>query len=146
MSVLPVSSNQPIQISPSQMWLDICPWSVAAGFPSPAADHAQKRIDLNKHLIRNGDATHVFRVAGDSMTGIGIYEGDRLLIDRSIEPKHNHIVLAVLNNEFTVKRLYKRGGVVKLVAENPLYPAIVIKEADDFTVWGVVTFNLHKLI
>ena len=55
-------------------------------------------------------------------------------------------MLAVLNNEFTVKRLYKRGGVVKLVAENPLYPAIVIKEADDFTVWGVVTFNLHKLI
>lgn len=146
MSVLSIPSNQPIQISPSPMWLDICAWSVPAGFPSPAADHAQKRIDLNKHLIRNGDATHVFRVAGDSMTGIGIYEGDRLLIDRSIEPKHNHIVLAVLNNEFTVKRLYKRGGVVKLVAENPLYPAIVIKEADDFTVWGVVTFNLHKLI
>jgi DNA polymerase V len=146
MSVLAVLTDRPIQISPNPLWLDECSWSVPAGFASPAADHTRKRIDLNKHLIRNGDATHVFRVAGDSMTGIGIYEGDRLLIDRSIEPKHNNIVLAVLNNEFTVKRLYKRGGVVKLVAENPLYPAIVIKEADDFTVWGVVTYNLHKLL
>jgi DNA polymerase V len=146
MSNLSVLTPNPCPIQSSPMLLDVCGWSVAAGFPSPAADHTRKRIDLNKHLIRNGDATHVFRVAGDSMTGIGIYEGDRLLIDRSIEPKHNNIVLAVLNNEFTVKRLYKRGGFVKLVAENPLYPAIVIKEADDFTVWGVVTYNLHKLL
>ena len=143
---LPVFSSNPVPIQSNPMLLHVCGWTVPAGFPSPAADHAQKRIDLNKHLIRNGDATFVFRVAGDSMMGIGIYEGDRLLIDRSIEPKHNNIVLAVLNSEFTVKRLYKRGGVVKLIAENPLYPPIVIKEADDFTVWGVVTYNLHKLL
>lgn len=141
-----VTSNHPVAIKHSELELSVCAWSVPAGYPSPAADHTRKRIDLNKHLIYNSDATHVFRVAGDSMTGIGIYESDRLLIDRSIEPKHNSIVLAVLNNEFTVKRLYKRGGVVKLVAENPLYPAIVIKEADDFSIWGVVTFNLHKLL
>ncbi len=145
MPVLSVSSDQPIQISPNPLWLDICGWSVPAGFPSPAADHTHKRIDLNEHLIRNGDATHVFRVRGDSMTGIGIYEGDKLLVDRSIEPKHNHIVLAVLNNEFTVKRLYKRGGVIKLIAENPIYPPIVIKPEEELTIWGVVTFNLHKL-
>jgi len=141
-----ISSPIPLFISDEKVMLEVCGWSVPAGFASPAADHTRKRIDLNKHLIYNGDATHVFRVAGDSMTGIGIYEGDRLLIDRSIEPKHNSIVLAVLNSEFTVKRLYKRGGVVKLVAENPIYPTTVIKEADDFTVWGVVTFNLHKLL
>lgn len=141
-----ISHPIPIFISDEKVKLEVCGWSVPAGFASPAADHTQKRIDLNKHLIYNGDATHVFRVAGDSMTGIGIYEGDRLLIDRSIEPKHNIIVLAVLNSEFTVKRLYKRGGVVKLIAENPIYPTTVIKEADDFTVWGVVTFNLHKLL
>ena len=145
MPVLSVSSDQPIQISPNPLWLDICGWSVPAGFPSPAADHTHKRIDLNEHLIRNGDATHVFRVRGDSMTGIGIYEGDKLLVDRSIEPKHNHIVLAVLNNEFTVKRLHKRGGVIKLIAENPIYPPIVIKPEEELTIWGVVTFNLHKL-
>jgi len=141
-----ISAPIPVFISDEKVMLEVCGWSVPAGFASPAADHTRKRIDLNKHLIYNGDATHVFRVAGDSMTGIGIYEGDRLLIDRSIEPKHNSIVLAVLNSEFTVKRLYKRGGVVKLVAENPIYPTIVIKEGDDFTVWGVVTFNLHKLL
>jgi DNA polymerase V len=141
-----ISAPIPVFISDEEVMLEVCGWSVPAGFASPAADHTRKRIDLNKHLIYNGDATHVFRVAGDSMTGIGIYEGDRLLIDRSIEPKHNSIVLAVLNSEFTVKRLYKRGGVVKLVAENPIYPTTVIKEADDFTVWGVVTFNLHKLL
>ena len=141
-----ISAPIPVFISDEKVMLEVCGWSVPAGFASPAADHTRKRIDLNKHLIYNGDATHVFRVAGDSMTGIGIYEGDRLLIDRSIEPKHNSIVLAVLNSEFTVKRLYKRGGVVKLVAENPIYPTTVIKEADDFAVWGVVTFNLHKLL
>jgi DNA polymerase V len=146
MSLLSTNTSEPVAVQSSPLVLDECTWSVSAGFGSPAADHTRKRIDLNKHLIYNGDATHVFRVAGDSMTGIGIYEGDRLLIDRSIEPKHNNIVLAVLNNEFTVKRLYKRGGVVKLVAENPLYPAIVIREADDFSIWGVVTFNLHKLL
>ena len=79
------------------------------------------------------------------MTGIGIYEGDALLADRSMDPKHNHIVVALLNNEFTVKRLYRRGGVVKLIAENPIYPARLIKEEDDFVVWGVVTNNIHKL-
>jgi DNA polymerase V len=79
------------------------------------------------------------------MTGIGIYEGDALLVDRSIDPKHNSIVIAQLNNEFTVKRLYRRGGVVKLMPENPLYPPRLIKEEDDFIVWGVVTNNIHKL-
>jgi DNA polymerase V len=62
-----------------------------------------------------------------------------------MDPKHNHIVVALLNNEFTVKRLYRRGGVVKLIAENPIYPARLIKEEDDFVVWGVVTNNIHKL-
>jgi DNA polymerase V len=79
------------------------------------------------------------------MTGIGIYDGDTLIVDRSIEPKHNQIVLAVLNSEFTVKRLYKRGGVVKLIAENSIYPQRIIKPGEELTVWGVVTYNLHKL-
>ena len=80
--------------------------SVHAGFPSPAADHSQKRIVLNEHLIRNKEATFLFRVRGDSMTGIGIYEGDTLLVDRSIDPRHNAIVLAALNNELTVESGY----------------------------------------
>ena len=133
------------QVLSVPLYLDVCTWKVPAGFPSPAADHTQERVDLNKELIRNKDATYLFRVKGDSMTGVGIYEGDTLVVDRSVTPKHNHIVLALLNNEFTVKRLYRRGGIVKLVAENNIYPVRLIKEEDDFVVWGVVTFNLHKL-
>ncbi len=79
------------------------------------------------------------------MMDIGIYEGDTLIVDRSVEPLHNHIVLAVLNNEFTVKRLYKRGGVVQLIPENATYPHHVIQSDDELRIWGVVTFNLHKL-
>ena len=119
--------------------------TVRAGFPSPAADHSHKRIDLNDHLVRNREATFLFRVRGDSMTGAGIYDGDTLVIDRSLDARHHHIVLAVVNQEFTVKRLYRRAGVVKLLAENPLYPALVFQPDQELSIWGVVTFNLHKL-
>ena len=132
-SVLSVS---PLPIQSNPLLLDVCGWSVHAGFPSPAADHAQKSIDLNEQLVRNKAATFMFKVKGDSMTGAGIYPDDMLVVDRSIEPKHNSIILALLNNDFTVKRFYKRGGVVKLVPENPIYPPIVVKEGDDFSVWG----------
>ncbi|MBU3649139.1 MAG: translesion error-prone DNA polymerase V autoproteolytic subunit [Limnohabitans sp.] len=125
--------------------LEVCGWTVAAGFPSPAADHTQKRIDLNDHLVQHPEATFLFRVKGDSMRGAGIYEGDVLVVDRAIEPRHQHIVLAVLQGEFTVKRLHRRGGVVKLLAENPLYPPRVIKPEEELLIWGVVTYNLHKL-
>ncbi len=135
----------PLALAPGSLWLEQCGWCVPAGFPSPAADHTRQRIDLNTALIRNQAATYLFRVKGDSMMGAGIYEGDTLLVDRSIDPQHNHIVLALLNNEFTVKRFYRRGGVVKLLAENSIYPPRLVREEDDFVVWGVVTYNLHKL-
>jgi len=136
---------QPVPITDIPVQLSGFVASVPAGFPSPAADHSQKRIDLNEHLIRNKEATFLFRVRGDSMTGIGIYEGDTLLVDRSLDPRHNAIVFAVLNNEFTAKRLYRRGGVVKLMSENPIHPPIQIKQGEELSVWGVVTFNLHRL-
>lgn len=139
------STPQRLVVPDCKVMLDVCAWAVHAGFPSPAADHARKQIDLNEHLIRNKEATFIFRVKGDSMVGIGIYDGDELLVDRSIEPKHGNIVLAVLNNEFTVKKLYRRGGVVKLLAENLIYPPIVVKDGEELTIWGVVTRNLHKL-
>ncbi len=83
------TSTAPEQLFYKPLWLEACEWSVVEGFPSPAADHTQKRIDLNDHLIRNKEATYLFKVKGDSMTGSGIYEGDTLLVDRSIDPKHN---------------------------------------------------------
>ena len=78
--------------------LPFCSTSISAGFPSPAADHTRKTLDLNEHLIRNREATFIFRVKGDSMTGAGIFEGDTLLVDRSIDARHNAIVLAVETN------------------------------------------------
>jgi DNA polymerase V len=146
MQTTEISCPYPVSVPDTKVLLEMCSWTVRAGFPSPAADHTRKRIDLNEHLIRNKEATFIFKVKGDSMIGAGIYEGDALVIDRSIEAKHGNIVLAVLNNDFTVKRLYRRGGVVKLVAENNLYPPIVVKSGEELTVWGVVTYNLHKLL
>ena len=145
MNCLVTSTLQPVSVPGSKVLLEMCEWSVPAGFPSPAADHTQKRIDLNDHLIRNKEATFIFKVKGDSMIGAGIFEGDALVIDRSIEAKHGNIVLAVLNNDFTVKRLYRRGGVVKLIPENKLYPPIAVKDGEELVIWGVVTYNLHKL-
>lgn len=119
---------------------------IHAGFPSPAADYAHGRINLNEHLLINENASYLFRVRGESMTGIGIYDGDTLIVDRSIDPMHNHIVLAVIDDEFTVKRLFKRGSVVQLLPENPTFEPITLQDHQQLTIWGVVTFNLHKLL
>ena len=112
---------------------------VPAGFPSPADEYAETALDLNTYLIRNKTATFFFRVIGDSMTGANIHDGDLLVVDRSIEPRHGHIVLAVINNEYTVKRLYSLNGVIELHAENPAYAPIRFQEHDELQVWGVVT-------
>jgi DNA polymerase V len=137
--------SSPILDASSPIWLNLCIGSVPAGYPSPLSEHAKELVDINSHLFRNEIATYIFRVKGNSMIDAGIFDGDVLVVDRSIEPKHNDIVLATLNNEFIVKRLFKRAGVVKLVSENNIYPPIVIKEKDDFSVWGLVTNSVHKL-
>ena len=139
------SLSSPILVASSPMWLNLCSGSVPAGYPSPLSEQANELVDINSQLIRNDIATYIFRVHGSAMIDAGIFDGDVLIVDRSIEPKHNDIVLATLNNEFIVKRLYQRAGLVKLISENPIYPPIVIKEKDDFAVWGLVTNSIHKL-
>ena len=116
------------------MWLNLCIGSVPAGYPSPLTEQAKELVDINGYLIHNEIATYIFRVKGNAMIDAGIFDSDVLVVDRSIEPKHNDIVLATLNEEFIVKRLHKRAGVVKLVSENPIYPPLVIKQGDDFAV------------
>ena len=118
---------------------------VQAGFPSPAEDHLEQRLDLNTLVIDNPSATFFVRVAGESMRGIGITDGDILVVDRSIESWGNRIVVAVIDSEFTIKRFTKRNGTVVLEAENPDYPPITITEEMDFSVWGVVCWTLKKL-
>lgn len=135
----------PILISDAPALITLFGISVQAGFPSPAADYAQGKINLNEHLLINENASFLFRVSGESMRDIGIYDGDTLIVDRSIAPAHNQIVLAIVDEEFCVKRLYKRGQVIKLQAENPAFPEIVFKDGQELRIWGVVTFNLHRL-
>jgi len=118
---------------------------VPAGFPSPADDFLENRIDLNEYLVRNQAATFLVRVKGDSMQQAGITDGDLLVVDRSVTPRHNHIIVGALDGEFTVKRLIKQGNRCWLRAENPKYPDLPIRPEQEFRVWGVVTFAIHNL-
>ncbi|MBO3462844.1 translesion error-prone DNA polymerase V autoproteolytic subunit [Aetokthonos hydrillicola CCALA 1050] len=120
--------------------------SIPAGFPSPADDYTAARLDLNQKFLKNPTACFFARVTGRSMEGAGIFDGDYLLIDRSIEARHNDIVVAVIAGEFTVKRLFRRNGRCALVPENPEFPEIEISpEADDTWIWGVVT-SVHRSV
>jgi DNA polymerase V len=119
--------------------------SVSAGLPFHADDSVEKRLDLNELLVKHPTATFFVKVQGDSMIGAGIFSGDILLVDRSIEPVDGAIVIAELNGEFTVKRLKFSGGRPYLLAENPNYKPIQMKEGVEFAVWGVVTSVIRKV-
>lgn len=118
---------------------------ISAGFPSPAEDELQSSLDLRDLVVQCEEATYYVRVEGDSMQRCGIFSGDVLVVDRSLDPVDQSVVVAALNGEFVVKRYRKTKSRVMLVAENPDYPPIFINEAMDFLVWGVVTFVVHSL-
>lgn len=118
--------------------------TVCAGFPSPADDYFQSRIDLNEELIRNPDATFGIWVQGNSMQDDGIESGDFLLVDRSISPFDQALAICVLNNEFTIKRLEKRGNRIRLLPANAAFPPIVVQEGDELIIWGIVTYVIKK--
>jgi len=118
---------------------------IRAGFPSPADDFIDKHLDLNEHLIKHPSSTFFVKVKGDSMLGAGINSGDILIVDRSLEPKDKRIVVAVVNGDFTVKRISKKGDRLSLMAENPKYPAIEIKDGMEFEIWGVVIHVIHSV-
>lgn len=117
---------------------------VRAGFPSPAEDHLEQKLDLNQFLIKHPAATFFVRVEGDSMKNGGISHGDLLIVDRAITPQNGQIIVAVLNGEFTLKRIKKEGNRLFLKPENPFFPLIEVTEEMDFQVWGVVTYTIHS--
>lgn len=119
--------------------------SVSAGFPSPAEDYIEGRLDLNRHLIKHPAATFFVRVAGDSMLGAGIHPGDILVVDRALEPQDSNVVIAVIDGELTVKRISQRHGRLFLVPDNQAYEPLEIVETMEFEVWGVVTSVIHNL-
>lgn len=139
-----LSLRRPLS-QPAPMALPLYAHSIRAGFPSPADDYVCDALDLNEHLIRQKEATFFLRAKGHSMTGAGIQDGDLLVVDRSLHPTHRSIVIAVLDGEFTVKRLYKRAGQIRLLAENPDYAPIELQDGQELQVWGVVTSVIHSL-
>jgi DNA polymerase V len=118
---------------------------VPAGFPSPADDYVEGKLDLNDYIVEHEASTFYVRIQGHSMTGAGMLDGDVIAVDRSLEPRHGDIVLAVIDGELTVKQLHKQNGQVRLVAHNPEFKPIVILDSQELAVWGVVTGVVRKL-
>lgn len=122
------------------------PHSVAAGFPSPAEDLGGQRIDLGQLLVTHPQATYFVRANGHSMVDAGILDKDIMVVDRAIKPRHGHVVIAMVDGDFTVKQLYQRAGRTKLKAANPLYPDITPQDGQTLEIWGVVTATVRQLV
>lgn len=119
--------------------------TVVAGFPSPADDSIEKKLDLNELLIKNPAATFFLRVSGSSMIDAGLHHDDILIVDRSIAPAHGKIVIAAVNGELTVKRLHLEKNKVFLMPENEDYPPLEITEGAELHIWGVVAHVIHAV-
>ena len=125
--------------------LPLAGMAVAAGFPSPADDYIESRIDLNDTLIRHPSSTFFLRVSGDSMRDAGILDGDLLVVDRAVEPRHGRVVVAVVEGAFTLKHLRRHHGRWRLEAAHPDYPPLELAERDDARIWGVAIHAIHSL-
>lgn len=136
----------PAPLNPEPLVLPLAGDRIQAGFPSPAEDFAVKRIDLTEILVTHPQATFLLRVSGESMKDAGIFDGDMLVVDKAIKPRHGHIVVAVVDGEFTVKYLYQRAGRVKLKPANVTFPEISPKEGQTLEVWGVVTCSIKRFV
>lgn len=118
---------------------------IKAGFPSPAEDHTDLKLDLNKELIKNPSATFFARVSGESMIGDGVGDGDILVVDRSVEPADGQMAVCFLDGEFTLKRVRINGKTIILVPANPSYKQIEVTADNDFSIWGVVRYIIKKV-
>ena len=119
--------------------------TISAGFPSPAEDYIELDIDLNTHLIKNPISSFFLRVSGNSMNNTGIYNNDLLIVDRSINPKSGDVVVAILDGEFTLKRLIKENKHYYLKADKEDYPVIDLYEYSEVIIWGVAIYSIHRL-
>ena len=119
---------------------------ISAGFPSPASDYIEHKLDLNEYLVSHPAATFIVKVNGTSMIDANIRPGDLLIVDKSLTPRHNSIVIASIFGDLTVKRLKKKHKTIFLVPNNSNYPSFEIKEETDCFIWGVVTYVIHSTI
>lgn len=118
---------------------------VAAGFPSPAGDYIDNELNLKTLLVRNESSTFYVQVVGNSMVDANIFDGDILVVDKSLSPSDKSILVCFIDGEFTVKKVSKIGKEFFLIPANPEFKPIKIEESSDFRLWGVVTFVIHKL-
>ena len=133
------SKNQEIEIP---IFID----KISAGFPSPASDYIEQKLDLNKYLVSHPAATFIVKASGSSMVDAKIQSGDLLIVDKSLAPKHNSIVIASIFGDLAVKRLKRKNTKTFLVSNNSNYPSYEIKEETDCFIWGVVTYVIHSTI
>ena len=120
--------------------------SVSAGFPSPADDYTEENIDLNEHLISNPFSTFFLKVKGDSMINAGIKDKDLIIVDKSLIAKPGNIVIAMIDGEFTIKRLSIKNNELYLKSENHNYPDFRFKNHIDVQIWGVVIYSIHSYL
>lgn len=137
---------QPTPLEASPLAIPLASYSVQAGFPSPAEEFCTKRLDITEVLVKHPQATYLLRVSGQSMKDAGIDDGDLLVVDKAIKPRHGHIVVAVVGGEFTVKYLHMRAGRFKLKPANATYPEIVPADGETVEVWGVVTSAIKRFV
>lgn len=129
-------------LTETELEIQTLSFSISAGFPSPALDFVDLSIDLNKHLIKHPAATFYGRVKGESMKNAGIYDGDLLVIDKSIKPVHGKIAVCYINGEFTLKQIKLDGKEFWLMPANEKYSPIKIDEHTELNIWGVVTYAI----
>lgn len=132
-------AGMPVAADSAPMLLPFAVNKVRGGFPSPAEDFASARIDLAKELVFHPQCTFILRLTGDSMEGVGMFDGDLLVVDKYLRPQHMDIVIAVVDGDFTCKRLHLRNDQLILHPENPTYPDIRPKPDQIVEIWGVVT-------
>lgn len=129
----------------TELSLPIADGGIKAGFPSPAQDFLDLAIDLNKELVRHPASTFYGRVRGDSMQDAGVYDGDILIIDKSLEPRNGDMAVCFVDGEFTIKYIKIEKEIVWLIPANDKYKPIKVTEDNDFLIWGIVTYSIKRL-
>lgn len=141
------SHLKPVKLAenPTPFKIPLFGHTVRAGFPSPADDYVADTLDLNDHLMPRKEASFLLRAKGESMVGVGIHDGDILVIDRSITATNGCVVIATVDGQFTVKTLEKKRGKIRLLPANPDFEPIEFKDDQELQIWGVVTNVVHSL-
>ncbi len=139
------SSSKALRLIHPRLLIPLASEHIAAGFPSPADNYIENSIDLNEELIHHPASTFFLRVKGESMSNAGVLDGDLLIVDRSLDPQPGHIVVAILDGSFTLKKLTYSKGVPYLEAKHPNHPTIDLRNYKNVQIWGVAIYSIHGL-